>query len=102
MYYLRNILHDWSDQKCLEILASIRPAMVAGQSVLLIDELVLPEKEAPLRESQLDIEMLVHLAGAERTERDWRKLLSDAGFDVRRVRYYGKDRMDGVIEAVLK
>lgn len=76
--------------------------MVAGQSVLLIDELVLPEKQAPWREAQLDIEMLVHLAGAERTEKEWRKLLSDAGFNVKRIRQYGEDRLDSVIEAVLK
>lgn len=102
VYYLRNILHDWSDQKCLEILANVRPAMVAGQSTLLIDELVLPEKQAPLRESQLDIEMFTHLSGAERTEEDWRTLLGNAGFQVKRVRRYGNDRHDGVIEAILK
>lgn len=76
--------------------------MVAGQSVLLIDELVLPEKQAPLRESQLDIEMFTHLSGAERTENEWRKLLCDAGFEVKRVRRYGDDRHDGLIEAILK
>lgn len=102
VYYLRNILHDWSDQKCIEILANVRPAMAANQSILLVDELVLPEKQAPLRESQLDIEMFTHLSGAERTEKEWRTLLADAGFEVKRVRRYGDDRHDSVIEAILK
>jgi len=102
VYYLRNILHDWPDQKCLEILASVRPSMVAGRSVLIVDELVVPEVGASLREAQLDIDMMVHTAGAERTEREFRQLLSDAGFDVKRVRRYGTDRNDSLIEAVLK
>lgn len=102
VYYLRNILHDWSDQKCIEILASVKPSMTADRSVLLIDEIVLPEKGAPWRAAQLDMEMLVHLAGAERTEKEWRKLLDAAGFKVKRIRQYSLDRGEGVIEAVLK
>lgn len=39
--------------------------MVAGQSVLIIDELVIPEVGASLREAQLDEDMMVHTAGAE-------------------------------------
>ncbi|KAG8156835.1 hypothetical protein KVR01_013248 [Diaporthe batatas] len=100
VYYLRNILHDWSDAKCLEILASVKPAMSA-ESVLLIDEIVLPEKGAPWRAAQLDIEMLVHLAGAERTEKEWRNLLGAAGFKVKSIRKYSLDRGEGVIEATL-
>lgn len=63
---------------------------------------MLPEKQAPLHESQLDIEMFTHLSGAERTEKEWRILLDNAGFEVRRVRRYGDDRHDCVIEAILK
>lgn len=102
VYYLRNILHDWSEQKCIEILASIKPSMTADWSVLLIDEIVLPEKGAPWRAAQLDMEMLVHLAGAERTEKEWRKLLDAAGFEVKRIRQYSLDRGESVIEARLK
>lgn len=102
MYYLRNILHDWSEQKCLEILASVKPSMAAEGSVLLIDEIVLPEKGAPWRAAQLDIEMLVHLAGAERTGNEWRRLLDAAGFEVKRIRQYSLDRGECVIEARLK
>lgn len=102
VYYLRNILHDWSEQKCLEILASVKPSMAAEGSVLLIDEIVLPEKGAPWRAAQLDIEMLVHLAGAERTGNEWRRLLDAAGFEVKRIRQYSLDRGECVIEARLK
>ncbi|TLS21527.1 uncharacterized protein PpBr36_10270 [Pyricularia pennisetigena] len=101
VYYLRNILHDWSDEKSLEILASVTPSM-DKDSVILLDEVVLPEMNPPWRGTQLDVEMLTHLAGAERTENDWRGLLDAAGLKVHKITPYFEARGDSVIEARLK
>ena len=57
-YYLRSILHDWSDEKCLEILARIREAMAPGYSKLLLNEFVLPSKGVLFYPSVLDIHMM--------------------------------------------
>ncbi|TLD23976.1 hypothetical protein PspLS_06418 [Pyricularia sp. CBS 133598] len=101
VYYLRNILHDWSDAKSLEILASVTPSM-DKDSVMLLDEVVLPEMNPPWRGTQLDMEMLTHLAGAERTENDWRGLLDAAGLKVDKIVPYFSARGDSIIQARLK
>lgn len=59
-YYFRNILHDWPDRKCIEILHNVKGSMSA-ESVILIDEMVLPECGAPWRATQLDMAMLTCL-----------------------------------------
>ena len=40
-YYIRNVLHDWPDEKCKLILENIKSAMTS-ESVVLIDEMVIP------------------------------------------------------------
>lgn len=62
-YYLRSILHDWSTDKCLQILARIREAMKPGYSKLLLNEFILPAKNVPLYPALLDINMMALLNG---------------------------------------
>lgn len=45
-YYLRHILHDWSDEDCVRILKKIIPAMET-ESRVVIDEVVLPDGKMP-------------------------------------------------------
>lgn len=45
-YYLRHILHDWTDQESIEILKNIVPAM-GSESRIIIDEIVLPDEKLP-------------------------------------------------------
>lgn len=60
IYYLRNVLHDWPDDKCVEILQNTKVGM-EEQSVLLIDETALPERDAAPRAAQHDMEVLISL-----------------------------------------
>jgi len=52
-YMLKHILHDWPDWKCKDILKPIKEAMEKGYSTLLINDLVLPEKEVGFRDASL-------------------------------------------------
>ena len=45
-YYLRHILHDWSDEECIRILKKIIPAM-GIESRVVVDEVVLPDEKLP-------------------------------------------------------
>ncbi|OTA90053.1 hypothetical protein M434DRAFT_78600 [Hypoxylon sp. CO27-5] len=101
VYYLRNILHDWPNHKCEEILQNIKAAMTED-SVILIDEMVLPERGAPWRATQLDIAMLTTLAAAERTEAEWRALLDYSGFKVLKIWKYTDECDDCVLVAIPK
>ncbi|KAI1088253.1 S-adenosyl-L-methionine-dependent methyltransferase [Rostrohypoxylon terebratum] len=57
-YYMRKILHSFADEKCLKILANLK-AGLTEQSVIMIDETVLPEQGARPRGAQHDIEVLM-------------------------------------------
>lgn len=84
-YFLKHILHDWSDEKCRAILANCAKAMRPG-ATLLIAEFVLPEGGAPFFGKFLDLEMLLFTdGGRERTAAEYRALLEAAGFEMRRV-----------------
>ena len=37
------VLHDWSDSKVKEILMNLKTGMVKGYSMLLINEMVIPD-----------------------------------------------------------
>jgi demethylsterigmatocystin 6-O-methyltransferase len=55
---MRNIFHAWQNSACEDILAKIKAGMTR-ESVLLIDEIVLPEQHSTARAAEHDIEMMV-------------------------------------------
>ncbi|KAJ8130104.1 hypothetical protein O1611_g3524 [Lasiodiplodia mahajangana] len=98
-YYLRNILHDWPDDKCVEILGNVKSAMTRDSRIL-IDEMVLPERGAPWRATQLDLAMSACFAATERSRAHWDSLLGKAGLTILEVRKYTDQLDDSIIVAV--
>ncbi len=90
-YVLSWILHDWSDDDAVRILASCRAAMgTTGR--LLVLELVLPPAGVPHLPTPaetlartVDLEMLAVVGGRERTEPEFRALFARAGLALTRV-----------------
>ncbi|KAJ5108578.1 hypothetical protein N7456_005253 [Penicillium angulare] len=82
IYYMHMILHDWSDSECQEILHNIRNAMTKGYSKLIIQEFVMPERDAPFLASIWDWQMLAFCNSMERNEKHWGRLLTSCGFKV--------------------
>ena len=70
-------------------------------SIILINELVLPNVGAHWRATQTDVTMMACLASMERTEKQWYALLHEAGLKVQKIRTYAQDMGDSVIEAVV-
>jgi hypothetical protein len=83
-YILSHIIHDWPKDKCLTILRNCREAM-SSQSRLLIVEMVLPADGPPHPGYELDMVMLSLTGGQERTKAEYKKLLEEADFDLKRV-----------------
>jgi SAM-dependent methyltransferase len=84
-YFLRHIIHDWPDDASLQILRNIRRAIPpAGR--LLIVEMVVPENNdfSPAKTFDM-IMMLFPPNGLERTEKEYRELLRNGGFELSRV-----------------
>jgi predicted O-methyltransferase YrrM len=85
-YILKQVLHDWDDEQATIILRNIKDASAAGH-VLVVDR-VLPDrvksqaKRADTGSLLLDLHMLVVTGGKERTESEFRDLLSAAGYAV--------------------
>lgn len=87
-YILKWVLHDWSDELCLAILANCRRAM-GDEGKLLLVERVLPKRAEAIpgaaNKFLSDLNMLLLSGGCERTEGEYRALLAAAGFEMRRI-----------------
>ena len=99
MYVLKYVLHDWPDAKAIEILKQILPAMEPEYSKIIVIDNVISEGAISMGTAGLDAAMMCSLASMERTERQWRSLLQEAGLTVRSL--HKMDDGDGLIEAVL-
>lgn len=82
LYFLRDVLHNWSDHKSAQILSRIVEAMDPEYSTLLIDDYVLPDTGADLRAAEMDILMWLHTAGLERTVSQWKALFDTVGLEL--------------------
>ncbi|KAI9718486.1 MAG: hypothetical protein M1828_006669 [Chrysothrix sp. TS-e1954] len=80
-YYLRDVLHDWPNVQALKILGHIREAMVYD-SVLLINENVLPEQGVSAYGAAAGMMMMSVFAAMDRTEKQFQQLIADAGMDL--------------------
>lgn len=77
--YLRTILHEWPDKQARQILANIRDAMTED-SILLINENVLPDSKVPLYLAELDLSMMALSSSLDRTVTQSKALLESADF----------------------
>ncbi|KAJ5541027.1 hypothetical protein N7494_006103 [Penicillium frequentans] len=82
LYFLRDVLHNWSDAKSAQILSRIVEAMDPEYSTLIIDDYVLPDTGAELRAAEMDILMWLHTAGLERTVSQWNGLFDTVGLEL--------------------
>ncbi|KAI7778925.1 hypothetical protein LA080_001531 [Diaporthe eres] len=100
-YYLRQIIHDWPDDKCVEILKHLAAAS-GPESQILIDDMVLPDSGAPWEAATVDLTMMASLGSRERTLTEWHALLDQAGLKALHVYTYQPRRQDSIIQAVSK
>jgi hypothetical protein len=84
-YYLHMVLHDWPDEACEKILSNMIPAMKKGHSKILLNECVIPDRNANWYGTSLDILMMLTHSASERTESDWRNLLGKVGLKITKI-----------------
>jgi O-methyltransferase domain len=100
-YYMRGVLHDFPDDKCRLILQSIMEAM-GKDSLILIDEMVLPNTGVHWQATQIDLTMMSALASMERTHEQWSALLDSMGLKITKTYVYTPSLHESVIVAVPK
>ncbi|KAK4182409.1 S-adenosyl-L-methionine-dependent methyltransferase [Podospora australis] len=76
-YYIHGVLHDWPDDKVVEILSGVKAAMKPGYSRLLVNETVTPREGANWALTSLDINMFLFAGAKERTEEDFLELIEN-------------------------
>ncbi|KAF2821202.1 O-methyltransferase A [Ophiobolus disseminans] len=102
VYWLRYILHDWSDEYCVKILSAIRSSMGPQSRILICDQVMnttlgcpeLPPAPAPLPANwgyytryshQRDLAMMSIINGIERTPAQFREIVELAGLKLRKI-----------------
>jgi hypothetical protein len=83
-YLLRHIIHDWDDDRSVQILGNVRRAIGPGGKLLVVEGVV-PAGNAPSFTKLLDLTMLVIPGGLERTKAEYAALFARAGFRLSRV-----------------
>ncbi|BAT94427.1 Isoliquiritigenin 2'-O-methyltransferase [Vigna angularis] len=80
---LKAVLHNWSDEKCVEILSNCQKAL-SGDGKVVVLEFIMPEEPEATEQSQLvsslDNLMFITAGGKERTEKEYENLCKLAGF----------------------
>ena len=98
LYILKQILHDWNDERCLQILRNIRAAMKLGSRLLVI-ELTMSDTIRPEPSALLDLHMMVtYDGGRERTVAEYEQLFVKTGLKLHRVHSTPSDF--SILEAV--
>jgi ubiquinone/menaquinone biosynthesis C-methylase UbiE len=80
-YLFRHILHDWTDEQCLQILRHCR-RVIPAQGRLLVVECIVPAGNGRSISKEFDITMMNFPGGLERTEAQFRALFANAGFEL--------------------
>ncbi|GAP82680.1 putative o- protein [Rosellinia necatrix] len=116
VYWLRYILHDWSDDYCVQILSAIKPAMGPRSRILICDQVMntttgcgeLPAAPEPLPANwgyytryshQRDLAMMSIINGIERKPAEFRDLVDRAGLKLRKI--WDCRSQVGLVEIVL-
>ncbi|PGG95911.1 hypothetical protein AJ79_09821 [Helicocarpus griseus UAMH5409] len=77
-FYMRNLLHNWTTDKCKVILERLRDAM-APDSVILVDDIVIPPTGSHWYSTHMDLMMLTNHGATERTEAQFADLFDSVG-----------------------
>jgi DNA-binding transcriptional ArsR family regulator len=79
VYVLKDILHDWDDERCLTILQTVRAAMSTGARVVLVESLQDHNRVEPIA-SLIDVHMLTQCdGGRQRSVTELHDLLRRSG-----------------------
>ena len=98
---MRAVLHDWPDHNCREILQNIIPSM-GSDSVILLDEMVLPDSGVHYQSAQIDLTMMAAVASIERTESMWIDLLDSVDLKIEKALTYTPSVYETIMTVVRK
>ncbi|RYP66868.1 hypothetical protein DL769_005900 [Monosporascus sp. CRB-8-3] len=99
-YFLRGVFHNHPDHKVRQVLEHTKSAMTA-ESVLLIDEILVPEVGVSHEAAAHDMTMLAAFAGAERSEAQWTGIFANVGLRLVKTYTYNAPSYESVMDVRL-
>ena len=85
-YILSRVLHDWDDKKAIQILENINKALMQGDNLYIIENFADKIKN---NASLLTLNMMAICESNERTEQEYRNLLSSFNFEINIIQING-------------
>jgi hypothetical protein len=85
---MKYIIHDWNDERCVQILQNCHRSLKPGARLLVVDRIMPNRLETTpdhLSMALADLNMLRGPGGCERTEHEHRELLAKGGFRMLRI-----------------
>ncbi|XP_071717391.1 desmethylxanthohumol 6'-O-methyltransferase-like isoform X1 [Rutidosis leptorrhynchoides] len=84
-YFIKLVLHNWGDDKCVEILKNCRDSIIEKTGrVIIVDIILNPEEDGVFDDTHYDFDLVMlascNIGGRERTEIEWKTILEAAGF----------------------
>ena len=83
-YIMKHIIHDWPDDRCIQLLKACRKGVNADGRLLVVDSVIRPGNDFSPGKF-LDLQMLIFPSGCERTEKQFGDLFAAAGWELRRI-----------------
>lgn len=96
LHMLKWILHDWDDQRAVQILRNSRQSIVPGGKLLVLEIVLAGASQEPFTKL-MDLNMLVMTGGRERTFDEYSVLLQRAGYRLNRA--YPTESLITILEA---
>jgi hypothetical protein len=96
-YQLKQIMQDWEDNECIQILSNCRNAMKPGGRVLVMEEVITPGKKSSAMAALIDLQLALVMKGRHRSEAEHRQLLAASGLQL--VRVYPTQSSYTILEA---
>lgn len=79
VYLLSAVLHGFDDDTCVKALRNVAQAAAAQGALIVLLEMVMPERRADLTAASFDMQMFMGTAGCERTRLEWERVFERAG-----------------------
>ncbi|KAF2280229.1 S-adenosyl-L-methionine-dependent methyltransferase [Westerdykella ornata] len=96
-YFTRGVCHNHPDNKVKLLLRNIMSAM-SPESIILLDEWVLPETGVSEYAACMDLTMMAAFAAMERSESQWRKIFDEVGLKLVKIYSYNPENYECVMD----
>jgi hypothetical protein len=87
-YIVKHVIHDWNDERAFVILRNVHRAMPSHGKLLIAEGVYPPridQSDTARGSASNDVNMLICTGGRQRSEVEFRSILSDAGFNLTRI-----------------